>query len=78
MMIIFDHVKHMMIVKQLTEETTLTISSQCTLTLAPENIRKPYSFLISSGGRQRVHLELMGEALIPVGTIARGSHPHKT
>ena len=60
MMTIFDHVKHMMIVKQLTEETTLTISSQCTLSLAPENIRKPYSFLISSGGRQRVHLELMG------------------
>ena len=27
--------------------------SQCTLSLPPENIRKPYGFLMFSGGRER-------------------------
>ena len=33
--------------------------SQCTLSLPPENIRKPYDFLIFSEGRGRVHWERM-------------------
>ena len=33
------------------------ICSQCTLSLPTENIRKPYSFLMFSGGRERVHWE---------------------
>ena len=35
------------------------ICSQCTLSLPPQNIRKPYSFLMFSGGRERVHWEQM-------------------
>ena len=37
----------------------LTICFQCTLSLPPENIRKPYVFLIFSGGRERLHWEQM-------------------
>ena len=29
--------------------------NQCTLPLIPENIRKPYGFLMFSGSRERVH-----------------------
>ena len=36
------------------------IFSQCTLFLPPENIRKPYGFLMFSGGRESVHWEQMG------------------
>ena len=36
------------------------IRSQCTLSLHPENIRKPLGFLKFSGGRERVHWEQMG------------------
>ena len=36
------------------------IGSQRTLSLPPENIRKPYGFLLLSEGRERVHLEQMG------------------
>ena len=36
-----------------------TISS-CTLSLPPENIRKPYDFLMFSGDTERVHWEQMG------------------
>ena len=36
------------------------IRSQCTLSLPSENIRKPYGFLIFSGGRERVLWERMG------------------
>ena len=38
----------------------LPISSQCTLSLPPENIKKPYGFLIFSGARERVHWEKLG------------------
>ena len=34
-----------------------SICSQCTVSLPPENIRKPYGFLMFSGGRERVHWE---------------------
>ena len=34
------------------------IRSQCTLSLPPENIRKPYGFLFL-GGRERVHWQRM-------------------
>ena len=37
------------------------IRSQCTLSLPPDKIIKPYGFLMFSGGRKRVHLERMGE-----------------
>ena len=37
-----------------------SICSQFTLSLAPENIRKPYRFLTFSGDRERVHWERMG------------------
>ena len=37
------------------------ICFQCTLFLPPENIRKPYGFLMFSGGREKVHWEQMGE-----------------
>ena len=40
--------------------TDQPILSQCTLSLPPENIRKPYGFLVFSGGRERVHWERMG------------------
>ena len=36
------------------------ICSQCTLSLPPENIRKPLGFLMFSRGRERVHWEQMG------------------
>ena len=36
-----------------------TIFSQCTLSPFLENIRKPYDFLMFSGGRERVHWEQM-------------------
>ena len=36
------------------------ISSQCTLSLSPENIRKPYGFLMFSEGKEKVHWEQMG------------------
>ena len=36
------------------------IGSQCTLSLSPENIRKPEGFLIISGGRERVHWKKIG------------------
>ena len=35
----------------------VNICSQCTLSLLSENIRKPYGFLMFSGGRERVHLK---------------------
>ena len=35
------------------------ICSQCTLSLPPENIRKPYGFLMFSGGTEKVHWEQM-------------------
>ena len=31
-----------------------------TLSLHPENFRKPYGFLMFSGGRERAHWEQMG------------------
>ena len=31
------------------------ILSRCTLSLRPENIRKPYGFLMFSWGRERMH-----------------------
>ena len=34
--------------------------SQCIFSLPPENIRKPYGFLMLSGGRGRVHWQQMG------------------
>ena len=33
------------------------VHSQCTLSLPPENIRKPQGFLMFSGDRERVHWE---------------------
>ena len=36
------------------------ICSLCTLSLPPENIRKPKGFLIFSGGREKVLWEQMG------------------
>ena len=36
------------------------IRSQCTLSLLPENITKPYGFLMFLGSRERVHWERMG------------------
>ena len=36
------------------------ICSQCNLSLPPENISKPYSFLMFSGGRESVRWEQMG------------------
>ena len=36
------------------------IRSQCTLSLPPENIRKPYGFLMFLGGKERMHWERMG------------------
>ena len=36
------------------------IYSQCTLSLPPENIRKPEGFLMFSGGSEKVHWEQMG------------------
>ena len=36
------------------------IRSQCTLFLPTENIRKPYGFLMFSGGREGVYWERMG------------------
>ena len=36
------------------------IYSQCTLSLSPENIRKPESFLMFSGGSEKVHWKQMG------------------
>ena len=36
------------------------IRFQCTLSLTPENIRKPYGCLMFLGGRERVHWEGMG------------------
>ena len=38
----------------------LTHRSHCTLSLPPENIRKPSGFLLFSGGRERVHWERVG------------------
>ena len=38
----------------------LTIRSQCTLSLPPENFRKSYGFMVFSGGKERVHWERMG------------------
>ena len=35
------------------------ICSQCTLSLSPENIRKPWGILMFSGGRERVQWEQM-------------------
>ena len=37
-----------------------SICSQCTLSLPPENIRKPYSFQMFSGDRERVHWKKIG------------------
>ena len=34
--------------------------AQYTLSLPPENIRKPYSFLMFSGSRERVHWKRIG------------------
>ena len=39
----------------------LPIHSQYTLSLPPENIRKPYGFLMFLGVRERVHWERMGQ-----------------
>ena len=39
------------------------ICSQCTFSLPPENIRKPYIFLMFSGDRERVHWEQMGQLI---------------
>ena len=36
------------------------IYSQCTLSLCPENIRKPYGVLLFSGVREKVHWKQMG------------------
>ena len=36
------------------------IGSQCILSLPPKNIRKPYAFLMFSGGRERVRWKRMG------------------
>ena len=36
------------------------IRLECTLSLPPKNIRKPYGFLMFPGGRERVHWEQMG------------------
>ena len=41
------------------------IRSQCTLSLPPENIRKPWGFLMLSGGRERMHWERMRLMFIP-------------
>ena len=38
----------------------LTHLFQCTLSLHPENIRKPKDFLMFSEGTKRVHCEQMG------------------
>ena len=32
---------------------------------SPENIRKPYGFLMFSGGRERMHWEEMGQNMTP-------------
>ena len=32
---------------------------QCALSVPPESIRKPYGFLMFSGGREKVHWEQM-------------------
>ena len=47
----------------------LTSSFPCTLSLPPENIRKPYSFLMFPGDRGRVHWERMGWLLNLQGCI---------
>ena len=36
------------------------IRSQCILSLTSENNKRPYGFLMFSGGRERVHWERMG------------------
>ena len=36
------------------------ILSQCTLSLPPKTIKKPYGFLMFPGGKERVHWEKMG------------------
>ena len=36
------------------------ICSQCTLSVPPENIRKPYGFLMFSGSREGLHWKQMG------------------
>ena len=36
------------------------ICFQCTLSLLPENIRKPYDFLMFSRGNEKVHWVQMG------------------
>ena len=37
------------------------IRSQCTPSLLPENIRKPFGYLMFLGDRERVHCQLMGK-----------------
>ena len=36
------------------------ICFQCTLSLPPENVRKPAGFMTFSGGRERLHWERTG------------------
>ena len=42
------------------ESIIYPIFSQCTLYLPPENIKKPYGFLMFSGGREGVHWKQIG------------------
>ena len=46
------------------QSSALPIRSQSTLSVTPENIRKPYDFLMFSGGRKRVHWERIGYSWI--------------
>ena len=39
------------------EQVCLAVCSQCTLSLTPISKRKPYGFLMFSGGRERAHWE---------------------
>ena len=45
---------------KLTVDYLRPICSQWTLSLPPENIKKPLGFLMFSRGRERVHWEQMG------------------
>ena len=58
---VFMHLYHILIRNNLISvlSTIKALFTQCTLSLPPEN-RKPYSFLMFSEGRERVHWEQMG------------------
>ena len=51
--------------------TMLPIRSHCTLSLPPENIRKPYGFVVFSGGREIMHWERMGYWLTTLMLLCR-------